>query len=43
VILDGKLHENPVFDGPAILANEPWSFSSEADVDTVDGLLARFR
>jgi hypothetical protein len=43
VIFDGKTHENPFYDGPAILEQEPWAFGSNADADQVDRMLARFR
>jgi hypothetical protein len=43
VIFEGKTHENPFYDGPAILEQEPFSFGSDADAAQVDHMLARFR
>jgi hypothetical protein len=43
VILDGKLRDNPFYDGPSILKQEPAAFSSSADAADVERMLASFR
>ena len=43
VILDGTLRENPFYDGPAILKQEPAAFSSTANAQDVERMLASFR
>ena len=43
VILDGKLLDNPFYDGPAILKQEPAAFSSTANALDVERMLASFR
>jgi hypothetical protein len=42
VVLDGKMHTNPFYEAPRILAEEPWAFSSKADRLDVDKMLAWF-
>ena len=43
VILEGRLRENPFYDGPAILKQEPVSFKSDAGAQDVEQMLASFR
>ena len=42
VILDGRLRENPFYDGPAILKQEPAAFGSDANAQDVEQMLASF-
>ena len=43
VVFAGSLHANPFYEVPQILANEPGSFQSDADANTVTTMLGSFR
>ena len=42
VILNDKVHDNPYYEAPTILDEEPWSFGSNAAANDIQRWLSRF-